>query len=384
MKLKKLSILRLYLSYCLLATLILYGCITEYEAKDIDEFSDILVVEGFITDSLSTIKVTRSVSLSNEQRNSTNVNDAIVYVERDDDLIWEATNNLFGRYTLRIGDLDPDRKYRLRILIEEPDSDCVSETPCPLKIHEYCTDFSSPIITPQIDSVFYMKRGLGQPVTIHISTRASDIETQYFRWSFKEDWEINADYFIYGYPYYCWNTDTNTEIMLGSADNTVLGQITEKMIEINPSNLKLSVLYRINIEQNAISKDAYNYFSNIKKNAKEIGSIFAPVPSELQSNIKCITNPSKIVIGFVEVGTTSYGELYISGEEVYESAVTLDCRIISEEELRGMYPGDPGRPWFPPATYILVTSSGYNAYILHRCVDCTFEGTRRRPENWPE
>ena len=384
---RKIFKLRLFNFYCLLSTLIISGCVTEYKATGIDEISNILVVEGFITDNESIIRLSRSVNLADDP-NSSNVHNAKVYLQCDDGTQLSASNLYLGRYDISNENLDPHRKYRIKIEVEEPDLDCISndnnETSCPTKIYEYYSEYTHPIITPEIDSLFWIKRGGGQPVMIHVATGALNVEEQYYLWSFKEDWEINAIEFIYGYPYYCWNTANNTEILLGTSDKNVAGQLIEKITEISSANMKLSVLYRIDIKQNTISKQAYNYFNNIKKNVEQMGTIFAPTPSEIKGNVTCITDPRKPVIGYVEVSTTTYKRLYIDAIDVYEPSNTLDCTKYSESDLRAMYPGDPELPWFPPSFYIRVLDGDFPpVYILHRCIDCRFYGTLIRPNDWP-
>ena len=375
-----------FLLYCFISTLIFFGCITEYLVRGIDEISDILVVEGFITDNETIIRLSRSVNLADDT-SSVNVHDAIVYLECDDGTQWRATNLYLGRYDIKTGQLNPERKYRLKIEIEEPDFDCISdnngETPCSSKIYEYWSEFTHPIITAEIDSIFWIKRGAGQPVMIHVATGALNDESLYYLWSYKEDWEINANYFVAGYPFYCWNTANNTEILLGTSEKNVSGQLIEKIAEISSSNLKLSILYRIDVKQNAISKQAYDYFNNIKKNVEQMGSIFAPTPAELKGNIICITDPRKPVIGYVEVSTTTYKKEYISGEAVYEDDNLLDCTIYSESELQAMFPPAEGLPWNPPPYYIRIIEGSYPAFILQRCADCRFFGTLLKPNDWP-
>ena len=158
---------------CLLC-LFLYGCVTKYEATGIDEIGDILVVEGIITDNESIITLSRSTNISGEAEYTPNyVDNADVYIECDDGTRWQAEPHDWGmfwsprngRYLIKTGKLNPDNKYRLKIEVEENDGDCVSNpwggAPCPTKAYEYRSDFSYPIKTPEIDSIFWVKRDKG-------------------------------------------------------------------------------------------------------------------------------------------------------------------------------------------------------------------------------
>ena len=381
-----------------LLCLLLCGCVTEYKPPKIDSLADILVVEGIITDNETIITLSRSVSILEEHSSSFSyVNYADVFVECEDGTRWVAEPLNWdplsssvpirnGLYTIKNGMLEPDRKYRLKIEIEEPDYSSVDCYPdfwggmsCPTKIYEYASAYSYPIKTPEIDSVFWIKRGPKQPVMIHIATHSPNNSVLYYRWSYKEDWEINSEYNLDTYPYYCWNKANSTGLLIGSAEKTVFGKITDVVTEIAPTNRKLAVLYRINVKQNVISKRAYDYFANIKKNAEQTGSIFAPTPSELRGNITCLTDPDKPVIGYVDISSTTQKIRYIWRREgAYEYPPTL-CELT---------PGDSLRSWNEgriPDEYILYDVLEFDdTYIRIQCVDCTYYGTTQKPDDWPK
>jgi len=381
----------------LLLCLILSGCITKYEPAGIEELADILVVEGIITDDETTITLTRSVNLSGVFTSDPGdpsltyyVNNAEVYVECEDGTQFQAEPpdwwssclpRCDGRYKIMTGKLNPDKKYCLKIEIEEIDSDCysgVGSGSCPAKTYKYSSISSYPIQTPEIDSVFWMKRGKGQPVSIHVATHSPDLKVLYYRWSYREDWEIRSKFYTNKYPYFCWNSFNNREILLGSAEKTVFGRITDKLTEMYPTSQKLSELYRIDVKQNVISKRAYDYFANIKKNNQQSGSIFAPVPSELRGNITCETDPARPVIGYIDISTTTHKRMYIKSKDVYEQSFS-NCVIQNRDE----YCGDDLFCIWPPEFWVPYDERGL-LYTYIGCVDCTYYGnTTIKPEDWP-
>jgi len=78
----------------------LCGCVTNYTATNIDEVTDILVVEGVITDDESVITLSRSVNMTDvEYDYPVYVDNANVYVECDDGTLFYADNPfaLWGR-----------------------------------------------------------------------------------------------------------------------------------------------------------------------------------------------------------------------------------------------------------------------------------------------
>ncbi len=376
---------------------VFWGCVTEYEAKGIKEEKNILVVEGMITEGESYITLSRSINLTDDNPTSViYVDNAVVCIESDDGKVVCANNNAgqrYGRYTLPVGKLNFDRKYRLKIEILEDDysADCTVGTDgllqCPKELIEYATPYMSPILTPEIDSVFWTKKSLGQMVNIHVATHSPDNEVLYYRWSYKEDWEIHSDVYSgvdFTYPFYCWNKENNKNLLIGSAEKTVFGKVTDIITEMHPSSRKLEVLYRIIVKQNAISKRAYDYYANIKKNTQQTSDIFAPIQSELRGNITCHTDPSKPVIGYVDVSTTTEKIRFIyPTERAYEySNRPWSCTEVMKDSLLEWYTFIP--EYFVPFYY------GYDEnlnmrlfYIFNQCIDCTKFGTTIKPEDWP-
>ena len=382
---------------CLCSCLIVCGCITEYEATGIDEASDILVVEGVITDDESHIILSRSNYLTTATlgwTSSAYILDARVFVECEDDgseyRSLPPSNDFPPKYIIMNGKLNPNSRYRLRIEIDEIDfesEDCFTNAwgviSCPTKTYIYNSVFSLPIKTPEIDSVFWTKKDTGEPVVIHVATHSPDNQILYYRWSYREDWETNSVFPMDDYPRYCWNFSNSRGLLIGSAEKTILGRVTDILTEIPPSNLRLSSLYRIIVRQNTISKQAYDYFENITKNAQQTGSIFAPVPSELRGNITCSTDSHRPVIGYIDVSTTTQKIKLISSlDNVYEVLPRPGCIPVEIEILMERYEGKI------PNYYIQIPISSQPdppppGYVQIYCVDCTFYGTEQKPDDWP-
>ena len=355
-----------YILFILCISLLGYSCITKYEAKGIDKVGDILVVDGIITDDETIIMLSRSVNLTDEDFGYYYfVDNAEVYVECDDGTRWQAEPyydywiSRNGRYIIKTGKLNLACQYRLKIEIGEL---------------EYSSDYSHPIETPEIDSIFYVKRGKGQPIMMYVDTHSPKNENLYYRWSYREDWEVNAEVYVNGYPYNCWNSSRSMDVLLGSGEKTVYGQLADILTEISPSDRRLSALYRIIVKQNSISKRSHDYYANIKKNSQQSGSIFAPVPSELRGNITCTTDPEKPVIGYVDVSTTTKKQRLISrADMLFENP--LRCMILDREYVLAM---NGGRI---PDNYV---PYGSGSYVERICVDCTLlGGFLQKPDEWP-
>jgi len=367
--------------------LILNSCITEYTARGLNEQENILVVEGMISEGQFTITLSKSVRLTNvNPGNIVYVNHAHVVVQCDDGTQIQADNNdpsfetTNGQYTFHIDKLNFDRQYRLQIILKEDG----------IQTLEYCSEYQVPIKTPEIDSIFYTKAGYREPVIIHVTTQSSDEDVLYFQWSFTEDWEIHANLMSFEpfvYPYYCWGKTESQDLLIGSAQRTVEGRLTDRITEIRPTDRKLRLLYRIRVKQHALSKRAYEYFSNIKKNVRETGDIFSPIPSEISGNITCITDPDRPVIGYVEVSTASRNERYLDWyDNVFEySESYLNCEGSAyRSTIVDFIIMESGEKYVPFAWEYNETGDFVVVYKNIRCVDCTlYNATTIRPDDWP-
>ena len=366
----------------IIALLPVLGCIEEYNPKGVNETSGILVIEGKITNGESVIYLRESVGLTEQLFGNETVDNALVYIEKDN---GEQLPGLFrgkGAYVISTGELDAGTKYRLMVKYNG---------------EEYVSEFLTPVITSEMDSLTYSKKGLGEPVVFHAYSHDNNSEgSRYYTWSFREIWEVKAELFAdYGYMngdyqhfslatsenlYYCWARDSSKSILLGTSDKLSENVIYQKTItEIPCDNRRLSVLYYINVEQNQISKEAYDYFYNLKKNVEQTGSIFSPIPSEMKGNIRCTTNPAISVIGFIYASTTTTKELYVDGS-YYEPKITLiseDGEFKIFDDCSGLVSG--------------IREMGYSYYMYpalfapNRCVNCTVAGnaSKDRPDFWP-
>ncbi len=78
-----------------------------------------------------------------------------------------------------------------------------------------------------------------------------------------------------------------------------------------------------------ISTETQKYYLDIKNQIEASGKIFDPTPSQIIGNIKCITQPNKLVFGFFEVS---------NAEKLYYKYTygTTNIPLISKGEFQGL------------------------------------------------
>ena len=276
--------------YLILLLFPLAGCIEPYNAQT-DSIDNILVVEGIITSGTTRITLSKSVGLEDNIYDNPVVMYAIIYVECEDGTRSNiAYSSGWGNYLIETGELDPNKKYRLVIRSDG---------------EEYHSSYLAPAISPPVEVSFKLDHN--DLINVCVSTTGYDHQPGYYLWSYKEDWEIIAimyndtvvingvavkqDLYSANNRYYCWRESNSNVLILGSTERLIENTIREKTIWLfSRRDERFSVLYRVNVTQNTIHKEGYDYFYNLQKNIEQTGSIFGTIPSEIMSRTAQFTS----------------------------------------------------------------------------------------------
>ena len=364
--------------YVSLALLLLAACVTDF-TPEVKGVSGILVVDGTITDGESVFRLSRSVGITDDIRSADTITNAEVSVERSDGVFFKASQESKGAYRAINGALDPNLEYRLNISLDGK---------------HYQSTFLKPLISAGIDSLSYQKKGREEPVTIHVSSHAGPDDPPYYRWTYKENWEVKSALYanarqgangqiIWHNPntsentYYCWVTDSSSVLLLGTADKLAENRlVAHKLFEIPSSDERLSVLYHVEVSQMQIRKEAYDYFKILQDEIERTGSIFSPIMSAGDNgNIFNVSDPDELVIGYVEVATVSREGMFLSYDmNLYLPVVdeVAYCRIFKKGVGMG---SDESMLWYRYPETVTFPS----------CVDCRTKpgATKNRPAWWP-
>ncbi len=391
-----------YLLIAIVLAMMPGGCITGYDPQLDSESENLLVVDGFISDGETVISLSRSIGLGGDQEEGAYgdrwITGANVLIESESGEIYTAHGSSEGRYIATIPSLDDATRYRLRITLNG---------------EEYESSWRHPQSTPEFEFEFVEN---GDTVEAQLSVRGEDDRPGYYFWSYSETWEARApfnathyygayegdytqyslrnyslllmngnpedDLFLFEYPgglspfYYCWKYNNSRELLIGSTERLETNELRGHVLygfDINSD--RSSVLYNTVITQYAMDEDAYYYFENQKRNTDQSGSIFAPIPSEMQGNIVCASSPEIQVIGFVEVSRRVKHDIWARRDEM---PYRPDHNVCTTSE-------DPrftqDLNWEQYAYRLRYPEP---AYTTLECIDCRVTGgTKVRPEGWP-
>jgi hypothetical protein len=182
----------------------------------------------------------------------------------------------------------------------------------------------------------------------------------------------------------CWQSYTARNIILGTTEKLSTDKIYLPLTKIEPQSIKLSVLYSVELKQYALSKAAYSFYEQLKKNTESLGSIFDAQPSELKGNIQCTADPTEIVIGYIDITEEQTKRIFINNNELERWGYSQGCTqfVVTNhpdsirQHAAGLFPTYPNT--LGPFNSIV------DFYVSEPiCVDCTLRGTNKRPAFWP-
>jgi hypothetical protein len=159
-----------------------------------------------------------------------------------------------------------------------------------------------------------------------------------------------------------------------------------EIAEIPQGTEKISETYSNLVSQYAIPADAYNFWTNLKRNTEQLGSLFDLQPFTELGNITCVNDPTIHCIGFISFTTLQTKRIFISKNDLvnwsYQPYYGGDCLVdtIPPPDI-DKYFQPPGGPY---SNSLIGTDNG--PYLLSSvlCVDCTNHGgTTVKPTFWP-
>ena len=376
------------LRYCMLLSFIALAnaCIEPYQPPVSDEDVRFLVVDAYInsSDGTAIAKLSRTLPVASPEL-IPHESGALVSIEDENGIKYPLIESANGQYSGSVSNISLTKQYRL--LIQTLNDD------------QYSSDFINLLQTPPIDSITFSFVGDG--LDLEVNTHDPSGNFRYFRWAWTETYEYNSPFSsIYMFTptdivyrpvseqiYVCWKTNPSTNLLIGSTDRFEESVVSKFPIAFIPrSSIKFSRKYSILVQQQSLTAEGYNYWSNLKKSTEQLGGLFDPLPSEVRGNIHGITNPSEKVIGFFSGGSTEEKRIFLIPRQlpigmghynssnpscVRDTILLADIPLTDRTTLLidGVYP--PGQ-----------MLTGYTTSD-RSCIDCRYlGGVTQRPDFW--
>jgi len=344
-----------------------------------------LVVEGYINaNGETTIKLsrTRNITWGDTAAYKNELNARVAIEDNLQDVFplnEKGSGSYSGSYFLY-----PNAKYRLHITTSDN--------------KEYFSDFVNLKNSPSEDLGWKFKDG---DVQVYVNARDPNNNTKFYRWSYAETWEFHSEYYsnIRYNPsdttvvnrtvpvFVCYRTRPSSSILIGSSAKLKEDIIHEASVALVPNHdRRISVLYSILVTQYALDSTEYNYWSAMKSNTENVGSIFDPQPNQTRGNIHCVSDSSEMVIGYIGAGQTQQRRLFISNSQMpsdwNETSNCTEYTVPNSRDSLVFYFGSSAFiPYLKDSTPSGVTKGYFSASAT--CVDCTLTGSTVKPDFWP-
>ncbi len=344
--------------------------------------SNVLVVEGYIDGSDSTIihlsRVRKITSLDTANRQF--VTDATVYVQNESGTKFPLVNQGQGKYAA-LYHFGPNAKYQL--IVNTPGN------------RSYKSDLVSMKQAPPIDSVNLRMDDKGALIMVNAHDNTG--KTTYYRWVWDDTWEFHSTFdsdVFYDRAagkmksrveevYICWQSDHIHDILVNSSAKLHKDEVRDFPINHIPfGDYRLSVEYSINVKQYALDSTEFNFWTLLKKNSEDVGTLFDPQPNNIRGNIHSMTDPAEIVIGYIGAGFSSTKRTFFKVPSWFYRQNCPDPVTApnNKDSLDAYFGSGSYEPMFPVESGLDTTGwvGGFPP-----CVDCTIRGTNKKPIFWP-
>jgi Domain of unknown function (DUF4249) len=242
---------------------------------------------------------------------------------------------------------------------------------------------------PPIDSIYYTKTviepaiGFSKGVDgcqIYLDTHDPSGDCRFFRWDFAETWILRLLFPVQNQT--CWISDKSHSINIKSTAALNESRITRLPVTyITNITDRLSRKYSILLNQYSLNEDEYQYWEKIQNVAVQVGGLYDVIPASVQSNMKCIEDPTEKVLGYFSVSAKSSKRLFIKDnfEGIiyrYGDCVTDTIGYVDPPGLGVTVWILEDEPHWTPPFKVLTDKKG--------CADCTVRGSNGKPGFWED
>ncbi len=357
------------------------GCLDPYAPPVADGELDILVVDGFIDQNAAHVKLTKAIPLAAEDDVYPAESGAVVAIEAESGTRFFLSEITPGNYNRTNLDLPETDRYRLHITTGQD---------------EYFSEYIEMKPSPSLDSITW--RPLDDGVAIYVNAHDETGNTRYYQWTYEETWEYRSklhssvrltndgQVFLRTAEediHTCWNSMQSSQILITSTDKFSEDRVQGFEIAFHPrGSRKISRRYSINVQQRALTREAYEYWQELKKNTENLGSLFDPMPSQLTGNLYSSANSEKPVLGFFSGGSIQEKRIFISFSDLPDYLLynppffcPLDSIALAD---------------IPNYTSTTLLVSAYGSSVIEgyltsttTCIDCRLEGgNKNKPAFW--
>jgi len=366
-------------SILILLLVFLNSCIAQFVPK-VGEEKEVLVVQGLITDmhETDTIKLSESLALG-QVDNLKPVQGYTVSISDNIGNIYYLSETAPGTYLTPSAFQGVIGRFYTLYVSSNSGRGSLNYESNPMEM--------KPV--PPIDSIYYMKTVIEPAIgsfkgvdgcQIYLDTHDPSGVCRFFRWDFAETWILRLLFPVQNQT--CWISDKSHSINIKSTAALNESRIARLPVTyITNTTDRLSRKYSILVNQYSLNEDEYQYWEKIQNVAVQVGGLYDLIPASVQSNLKCIEDPTEKVLGYFSVSAKSSKRLFIKDnfEGIiyrYGDCVTDTIGYVDPPGLGITVWILEDEPHFIPPFKVLTDKKG--------CADCTVRGSNIKPDYWED
>jgi hypothetical protein len=368
------------------------GCVDEYWPDLGSEYQEVLVVEGAITNLPGPYTVRLSLSTSLEWPQYRPVTGYEVKILDDLGTIETLTDHNDGSYTSTNDGIRgiPGRRYK--IILTSPEGNIYESN---------FEKLEEPVGIDTLWAEYETQENLAydhllEGYRFFVTTQPASKDSVYFLWNLEGTYQYRANHFIHyvfdgelrTFAYWdslnvCWQTYQVPEIF---SFNTL--QVSEPFLAgyplhyVNTEDKKLSIRYSLRAEQWVITKEAHEYWKNLREQAESLGSLHPVQPFQVRGNVRNVNDPEELVLGFFMAGAVTDYRIFVNRPTYAKFYYLQECALITEGYMYMLWLMIDHWPVYLAAVF---GEYGHSPALPtdQECVDCTKSGgSIVKPEFW--
>jgi len=219
-------------------------------------------------------------------------------------------------------------------------------------------------------------------------------ENKYLLWKLTETFKFTADFPIFFYYageilpfpnpdslFTCYKTRNIKDVFVFNAERLTDPRIRRLPFHfVDTEDRDLFLRYSLLTKQYSISREAFEFWSNIKKQNSNLGNLYTTQPFQIRGNIKNVHDPEESVLGYFMAAGYSEKRIFVDRPPGLEFHFS-EC-VIGEPEIVAMRALSRTRPSTWPL-YLLGTPQGAYALPDQVCLDCRVKNASiEKPDYW--
>jgi Domain of unknown function (DUF4249) len=241
-------------------------------------------------------------------------------------------------------------------------------------------------------------------IQIFLDSEDPTNQTNYYRWEFKETYEIKTPYpSSYIWPGgnelifrdvpvdRCWSNDSSKSILIKSTKGLAASKVTAQLIQTIPGySPNMRIRYSILVKQFALSQNAYLYWKALKDVNESQGTLYDRQPGTVRGNVTSLSD-KEVVVGYFDAGAVTEKRVFFTPDDFTDSGYKApkfltSCYFFTPIDVLlselGAYLTEHSRE-----NLIVSEVQGLGDVTVHLrpkyCCDCTNLGSNKKPSYWP-